>query len=518
MKFKFTSLKPRLHNIFFHLHTVSGITITALLFVIFLAGAFTLFRGEFYSWENPKVRHMQENAYHLDSIVKSITSKKPTFDTENSFRITLPSEKAPFFRIFGSEKANPTKKKKRPKRISFYLNPKDLQITHAKNTTLGNTIYHLHYFRQIPKIGMYLSSSVAFLFLFAMITGILIHWKNMRKKFFAFIFKGGIQKTWTNLHTFLGVLGLPFQFIYAITGAYFGLRILFFIPFALVFGEKQQKAAYKEMVPARYLRPDKTAQKQKVPNLQKCFEKAKFLYPESKIQRISVSHYGYEDAFATYYLKDNKNILSKGSITYNLKDATIKLHQPLQKASYIKSISNSIIGLHFANFSGISLKILYFLMAILTCFMLIGGLVIWEKSRDNNHYTKKQKRFHYWITKISLAICLSLFSAIALFFLINKCVPLEFSGRVSLVQKIFFIGWLLLALVGCFFKKYPLMSYFYIVFTGIIAFFIPIANGIITGDWFWKTFSTQPYVFAVDIFWFLLAFLLLASIIIRRKY
>ncbi|MGD1893465.1 MAG: PepSY domain-containing protein, partial [Cyclobacteriaceae bacterium] len=50
-------------------------------------------------------------------------------------------------------------------------------------STLSNTIYYLHYFRQIPVIGLYLSGFVGLFFLFAIVTGLLIHWRNLLTKF-----------------------------------------------------------------------------------------------------------------------------------------------------------------------------------------------------------------------------------------------------------------------------------------------------------------------------------------------
>lgn len=39
----------------------------------------------------------------------------------------------------------------------------------------------------------------------------------------------------------------------------------------------------------------------------------------------------------------------------------------------------------------------------------------------------------------------------------------------------------------------------------MLGFLIPIANGIITGKWFWTTFNTQFQLFFIDVFWIILA-------------
>ena len=44
-------MNNRHYNIYFHTHTVSGIVISVVLFVIFFAGSFSFFRDEIINWE-----------------------------------------------------------------------------------------------------------------------------------------------------------------------------------------------------------------------------------------------------------------------------------------------------------------------------------------------------------------------------------------------------------------------------------------------------------------------------------
>ena len=49
---KLKGLGNRAYNVMFHTHTVAGIVISFALFVIFYAGAFSLFRHDVAQWEN----------------------------------------------------------------------------------------------------------------------------------------------------------------------------------------------------------------------------------------------------------------------------------------------------------------------------------------------------------------------------------------------------------------------------------------------------------------------------------
>ncbi|MBN4724627.1 PepSY domain-containing protein, partial [Escherichia coli] len=92
-------------------------------------------------------------------------------------------------------------------------------------------LYRLHFFDQIPfYIGRYIAGFVALFFLFAVIAGVLIHWRNIVSKFYGFSLKGSLKQIWTSSHTVFGLLGLPFQLMYAVTGAYYMLSILILAP------------------------------------------------------------------------------------------------------------------------------------------------------------------------------------------------------------------------------------------------------------------------------------------------
>jgi uncharacterized iron-regulated membrane protein len=69
-------------------------------------------------------------------------------------------------------------------------------------------------------IDYYLSGFVALFFLFAIATGVLLHWQKIVSNFYLFRPREKLKTMWTDAHTSLGILGLPFQFVYAVTGAF----------------------------------------------------------------------------------------------------------------------------------------------------------------------------------------------------------------------------------------------------------------------------------------------------------
>jgi uncharacterized iron-regulated membrane protein len=225
---KLKAFGKRTHNILFHTHTVAGIVISFALFVIFFAGAFALFRGELHRWENPDARYETPINIDLDRVLRAVISDVPSFDISKRVNFVVPSEYEGDYKILGFVNEG----EGRPVRKGWLINSKtyDVRLNELKERGIGEALYRLHYFGPIPVIGLYLSGLTALFFLFASVTGVLVHWKSMVDKFYAFLGEGSWKKIWKNAHTTLDLIGLPFQLVYAVTGALLGLSTLLLIP------------------------------------------------------------------------------------------------------------------------------------------------------------------------------------------------------------------------------------------------------------------------------------------------
>ncbi|MEM6805058.1 MAG: PepSY-associated TM helix domain-containing protein [Bacteroidota bacterium] len=396
-----------------------------------------------------------------------------------------------------------------------------MQFFEDQNTTVAFTIYYLHYFRQIPAVGLYISGLVALFFLFASITGILVHWRNMLTKFYAFVKEGKWKRIWTNSHTVLGVIGLPFQIIYAVTGAFFGLLILVLLPVVFLKYDGDINKVYSKVIPFTAVEVNADAPPSDNLSLNELAAGILAEYPNHHILRAQLKNYGKEDAKVLFAIDDNKGIHSSGAIAINMKDGEVleEFSQIPYKKTYAYSVIDYIFKLHFANFGGYYIKIIYFILALITCFMIISGVLIWRTARDNNQYTFKQRLFHHKVTKTYLAICLSMFPAFALIFIANKAVPMEMAGRASIVNTIFFLGWLGMTVLGLFWNKYSQQNRNYLIMGGVLSLMIPLANGLATAGWIWDMWNTYHWVAYVDLFWLFtgLTALYLAFFVLKVK-
>ncbi|MEM8900073.1 MAG: PepSY-associated TM helix domain-containing protein, partial [Bacteroidota bacterium] len=136
---KLKGLGNRAYNVMFHTHTVAGIVISFALFVIFYAGAFSLFRHDVAQWENPDRRQPLMEELDYDKVLAKVDSVyELNFHEITNF--VFPSEEDPLFYVYGAYSDTDTT----TKRMRAYVSPQDLHIQDIDDpkTTASLTIYY----------------------------------------------------------------------------------------------------------------------------------------------------------------------------------------------------------------------------------------------------------------------------------------------------------------------------------------------------------------------------------------
>ena len=73
----------RNYNIYFNTHTISGIIICALLYVIFFAGSFSFFRDEISAWQKNRSAYAhQASANDYDLVLDSLHAARNLLDRD----------------------------------------------------------------------------------------------------------------------------------------------------------------------------------------------------------------------------------------------------------------------------------------------------------------------------------------------------------------------------------------------------------------------------------------------------
>ncbi|TDO83668.1 putative iron-regulated membrane protein [Flavobacterium chryseum] len=499
-------MSNRNYNIYFHTHTVSGIVISVVLFVIFFAGSFSFFRDEIINWERSEstalTNEIQLN-YNtaLDTLDKkyilhgrNITISKPS--TERRVAVYLEGTK---------DTLAPAKQKEG---TFFYLDTKNFKsFTYEESYSLGEFLYRLHFLAQIPyPVGYYLSGFIALFFLFAIVTGVLLHWKKIVSNFYVFRPKEKLKTLWTDAHTSLGMIGLPFQFVYAVTGAFFMIKLLIVAPAVMALYKGDQAKLYKEL---EYTDPDYKFDNKKLAtpfNIDRLVAKAKNNWQDFEVTRVFIQNYGDANMHILVEgeIPHHKKFTGVGKVIYRIVDGKeIARKNPITQTSYLDVVKNVLYRIHYGDYGGYALKIVSFILGIITCFVIISGVMIWLIARKKNNMPEKKRRFNAAVVRIYLAICLSMYPITALAFIGTKLFyPLSQSNLFML----YFGGWLLLAIFFIIKKNDGFTNKFCLISGSILGFLIPITNGLVSGTWFWSSFvQNHVQVFFIDVFWIVLA-------------
>ncbi len=499
-------MNNRHYNIYFHTHTVSGIVISVVLFVIFFAGSFSFFRDEIINWERSestavtreikldynKALENLDKKYVLHG--RKITISKPSI--ENRVAVYMEGTR---------DTLAPAKQKEGS---FFYLDNKNFKsYTYEESYSLGELLYRLHFLAQIPyPVGYYLSGFTALFFLFAIVTGLLLHWKKIVSNFYVFRPKEKLKTLWTDAHTALGMIGLPFQFVYAVTGAFFMIKLLIVAPAVMALYKGDQDKLYKEL---EYTDTDYKFEYKKLANpfdVEQLINKAKSNWADFEITRVVIQNYGDVNMHVLVEgeLPSHKKFTGIGKVVYRVSDGKeIARKNPITQNGYLDVVKNVLYRIHFGDYGGYALKIVSFVLGIITCFVIISGVMIWLVARQKNNLPEKKRRFNAAVVRIYLAICLSMYPITALAFIGSKIFyPLSQSN----LFRLYFGGWLLLTIFFIIKKNDAFTNRFCLISGSILGFLIPITNGIVSGQWFWTSFmENKIQIFFIDVFWIVLA-------------
>lgn len=527
----------RNYNVFLNLHTVSGIIITVGLYVCFFAGGIALFYKNINNWEHNKVTIIQTDQSSIDYEKALKVIEKEGYILENrtiDFTVKEINNKN-YLSVKSIKKQSKKGKNQKTADLNKDLvsfNPKgdfELELNldnyskrenlnHTKKvkrqgkhkgnvSKIGTYIYHLHYFNQLPVIGIYLSGFVALFFLIALITGVIVHWKKIFKNFFTFRLKSSIKILWTDSHTALGVIGLPFQFIFAITGSLLGFVMIFMILNITVLYDGNKDDFIATVVPAfKSYKSSGEPLERRVNINQLATTTPQKLHINKEGYQLTAKINNYKDENSTFVMMyrgiKEKMFYENAHIVYKLGNGEILDKTAVDQQGFnLSTVIETVRKLHFGSYGGYLLKLIYFLLSLLTCYVILSGVMIWIVARDNKKYESK-RTFHTNVGAIFIGICMGLYPAIAYLFCLTKILPAQMNARFSSIENSFLLFWLAYTVYAYYIKNLHTITKQALVLGGTLGILVPICNGLHSDLWFWKSLDTNHIdSFFVDLIW-----------------
>ncbi|MCF0069311.1 PepSY domain-containing protein [Dyadobacter sp. CY261] len=523
-------MDTRKYNIYFHTHTISGIFIAALLYVIFFAGSFSFFKDDIAAWQRGKseVGHHFDPPYNhlLDSLSRHYDLRGRNFN----FYLLRQGQGA-YVDMTASQDTTVSKPKPKLKKEGkrrgrgraengdsayFRYHFADQKAgDYSDSYDMAEFLYRLHFLAQLNQVGINIGTPfgylvagiVAFLFLFALITGLLLHWDKIKSNFFLFRPMSKWKTVWTDMHTVLGVIGFPFQFVFAVTGVVLIVNFVILAPFASLLYNGDSDKLYESLEYNRTVKVDYTYKPMKAGfDMDALVGKWQSTWKEGQISRIYIRNYMDESMQVSLEAKPNPNANFAGSgyVTVHVPTGKVlEQKSPNSGGSYIDSVKSLVYHLHFGDFGGKPLRIVFFLLGLMGCAVIMSGIMIWLVARDKVATELRKRRFNFWASNFFLAACLSMLPVTAFTFIMVKTLD---QVNQSVIYNVYFYSWLALGVYLMALRNLPRINRQTLLLSAVLCLGVPVANGIATGMWLWNTCQQGAFdIFFIDALFLVIA-------------
>lgn len=423
------------------LHSWAGLVISWLLYLIFVTGTLSVFRGEIDYWMQSELHKIGKVSH--EQKLEALETIFHRFNTDN--------QKIPFASISLGAKYQPTisvRKFADGKRQHETYDPSTGQKINLSRTVGGNFFYRMHYqlWFLSPWTGRVIVALITALMLVTIITGIITH-KKILTDFFVFRPYKGLR-SWLDGHIISGVIILPFLVMIAFSGLV--ILIGFFMPWGAkaVYGNQQGKL-YQEAFNFPNFNESASDIKRNMPSTNRLIEQFHLLYPHKNISAITLYNPNRENTKIVVSAEDEKSVNAAG-VVFNSQGDVVSEIGATNTAAAIQESLNSLHRAHYANYT---LRWLYFFAGLAGCFMIASGLILWSKKRivRNKKQVIPVQRI---VQVINIACIAGLCVAVPSLLIINRLIAGRLSQQPTWEVAGFFIVWAL----TCFYSMLRLPS------------------------------------------------------------
>lgn len=428
-------------SIFRRLHTWVGLIAGMVLFVAFYAGVLTLFRGEVTQWQQPELR-VQTTATPAEyqAWLDRFIALHPQASDE--FWMILPGEHEAQLRFMWMEADKPKRQMVTQAELQARFEENDTEEKNAdgnaKMGDLAQLINTVHFSLAIPGMtGRTFLGVISLLYALALVTGIVIHLPRLTKDFWLLRNKQGERRHWLDLHNLIGVLSLPFHLIFAWTGAIWGLSALLYGLFnSAIFDQQLYAATGQTFMPMSSVQRTGAVQAplpadlllRKLPNT-----------AEFTPKWLHYKNYGDSSAQVEIVTQQEKQLSQSKLVVLNATTGQLVQDQTGDNESLNHGMMMGLYSLHFGDFGGIAIQLLYAVLGIGGCFLFYSGNQLWINAQLKNRQVKIQRQ-GIAMAKLTNGFCIGCCIAISVSFLFSA-VMAEHPNIAALQTKVFFIVW-----------------------------------------------------------------------------
>ncbi|MCC2607463.1 PepSY-associated TM helix domain-containing protein [Planctobacterium marinum] len=445
-------------------HGWVGLIISLPLFIVFWAGAITFFHAEIDQWAKLPYYDIDTkakasgNRINYNHIVEEQIRTHSILPGER-ISVRFPNDKMPYLRMYfqvpiapaaAAESADVKEAQQQIKKEykDILVDPYSGEVfTEHSPFELSNFIYQLHYNLRLPQ-GLYIVGLITLFFFVIIITGVVVQLKNLVKNFFLYRKDQNTRSQMNDMHNVVGVISLPYAIMYALTGVILNLLILVQIPSALLLYNGDTDAIAQDAGFYNH-RGEASGESYPMPDLS---DFAASLAQQNDAEVTGLNLFGYGDKSAVIQAIGIYNTGFNQAFTryYQVVSDSYPDDMNLPEDNAFSTGLLMLYSMHFANFAGTDMRLIYFVLAMAFCAMIVAGNVLWVVKRQQKNAYPKTLAFTRGAT---LGACIGVITATAFAFLLERTLPEATHEREHVIEYAFGLTLLLITIAGFFAKK-----------------------------------------------------------------
>ncbi len=481
---------------YYTVHSWVGAITAILLFIIAYTGAVSVFgRPELKVWANTEIRHGATSDFAaIESLVNQhAQSIDPSY--YEHVRVLLPGKRSYTSLVVVFEKETEDADGKHlHEALWFEHHPLTLELIEKKQGDIGEIFsarskdmadfiieFHADLHLGSP-LGLALTGLLGLTLFLSIITGVVIH-RKVAKELFTFRPWRSLRLLFTDTHKVLGVWGLLFHATIAFTGAFLGLATVLLIPAAayVSFGGDQEKLIETFLPEVSPELSGTNAEMQLAKPLQALSNS------ENGIIVVDANIYGWGDAEALLHVGTlGGNGL--GNMTHEYRAANGKFLGSYttfdRHDGFTGPILDAMFPLHFGNFGGLFVKILWFFLGLSTAMLAVTGMMIWIERRAFGSEGSLSSTTYQRISRMTAGICVGLVAASVSLFYAQLLLRVPGKDMNFWLGVVFFAVWIVAIMWALVRANAYRITKELLFCSGLLAFGVAPLNAAVTGDSF----------------------------------
>ncbi|MEO1244170.1 MAG: PepSY-associated TM helix domain-containing protein [Pseudomonadota bacterium] len=356
-------------------HSVLGLSFAALIYIVSLSGALTLFVSEISLWELPDTP--AAHATTPQAVAAAAHNAEAELKDGNEIVNVVaygPDEFRPYLAVRLNQRAG----QGAPLESTDWIaDPQTGELLSVAEAPYAHLIEDLHTVLLLPNPwGRYLVGIIGVCMFTLILSGIFAH-PTIVKDAFKLRLKRNARMAWTDVHNRLSVWGLPFHLVITFTGAFLGVAGITVVALAMLAYEGDQEAAIQVIqgpqpvldAPLMTAPPDYASMLERSAAPDRDFSLLVAGNPKNSGYTTSVAYY------------------EEGILSSRTSDVYRNSGEFLEKFGGSGSpagarVFGMVQPLHYGTFGGYPIKILYFVLSLALTYITSSGMMIWFKRKQ----------------------------------------------------------------------------------------------------------------------------------------